>query len=372
MASNGRPLATGPSAAWRPRLQDGALRAAAWAGQQPALRAVAMIWNRLLDEGCGLLAPALRPVLREERLVAVPRQASGFDLYRVTRAGALPVALPDTGAGRPSKRVELRLRADQVLERALELPGASRDYLPTIIDHRLDRLTPWRRDRVVYGYAVTGEADGGATLHVRVGLASADLLDGLTGALRAAGLQPTVVATGADDPAAPPLIRFGGGNEALQRPAWQARLGFVWLAGTSALCGIAVASLVWSATVDERRGEAERHLAKARRLIREAAGGDGAAADAAFGDKRPDTATVVLIDKLATTLPDTTYLRELALSPHEVRLAGTSADAPALIPLLERAGLFEVRFTAPVSRGDDRRDAFEITADRAPATPEAP
>jgi general secretion pathway protein L len=356
--------------AWHRRLNGGASEIAAWAGRQFALRAIGKTWNRLLDEACALIAPALGPMLRDDGLVAVPREGAGFDLHRVTRAGVTRMSMPEPGPKTVRKSVELRLRADQVLERSLSLPGASRDYLPTIIDHRLDRLAPWRRDRVVHGYALTGDTDGGATLQVRVVIASADLVHELTASLRASGLEPVVITTGADDPAGRPPIRFGG-EQAPRRPAWQARFGRIWLSATAVLCGLAVASMLWATAVDARRVEAERHLAKARRLIREASENGSAMADPSFADKRPENATVLLIDKLAATLPDTTYLRELALTPGEVRWAGTSADAPALIPLLETAGLFDVRFTAPVSRGDDRKDAFEITADRAPPAPDA-
>lgn len=352
-------------------LNDGASALAGRARRQPALRAIGTAWGRLLDEACALLAPAAARFAGVDRLVAVPRATAGFDLYRVTRSGMIPVNPPASEAGRPGGRAELRLRADQVLERSLTLPGASRDYLPTIIDHRLDRLTPWRRDRVVYGYAVTGELERGATLQVRVVLASADLVRDLTASLRASGFEPAGIGIGAEDPSRPSPIRLGGAGDA-ERPAWQRRFGRVWLVGTASLSGLAVVSTLWAMAADDRRMDAERQLTKARLLIREAAVGGSTATDPAFADKRPETATVVLVDTLATTLPDTTYLRELSLTPHEVRLAGTSADAPALIPLLEKAGLFDVRFTAPVSRGDDRKDTFEITAERAPATPEAP
>lgn len=331
----------------------------------PWMRGPHRVWHRLLDEACDLIAPAFTRFAKPMRLVAVSREAGGVDLFAVVGESVTPVASPpaDRTARIP---VELRLRSDQMLERSLVLPAASRDYLDAIVDHRLERLVPWRREAILYGYTV--EVGDGGTLTVRVLLTSAEIVAGPLAALQALGLTPARIGGEADRPGAPLRIPFGRGS-AVQRPVWHGRFGRLWLAATTACCLLAVGATIFAIDADAHRAEADRHLVKARRLIREAAEANAPDALPILADKRPERATMVLIDRLAAALPDTSYLRELAVTPQDVRLVGSAADAPALIPVIEQAGFFNVRFTGPVSRGDDKRDTFEITADRVPKMP---
>jgi general secretion pathway protein L len=73
----------------------------------------------------------------------------------------------------------------------------------------------------------------------------------------------------------------------------------------------------------------------------------------------------LLIDRLATLLPSDTFLNRLEISVAEVRLSGVSADAPALIGMLEaEEGLAEVSFGG--SR-DTRRPGPRFVRDRCKA-----
>ena len=115
-------------------------------------------------------------------------------------------------------------------------------------------------------------------------------------------------------------------------------------------------------------------LVKARRLLKAATMGDvGERERALLEAKSPDRAVVVLVDKLARSIPADTYLKEMSIASDKVRLVGVTANAPALVGEIETTGLTNVRFTSAVTREKDEKDSFEITADRpAPPAAEAP
>jgi general secretion pathway protein L len=127
-------------------------------------------------------------------------------------------------------------------------------------------------------------------------------------------------------------------------------------------CGAAVYS---SRQASQRIIELDATLAKARnRLV--TASGSTAERDQDFafiGAKQLNEARFYLIDRLAAILPDNTYLDELDIEPGSIRMAGSSTDVSSLVKLLETDASFsDVKFAAPVTRQEDGRDRFEITA----------
>ncbi|MFD1702467.1 PilN domain-containing protein, partial [Methylopila henanensis] len=100
--------------------------------------------------------------------------------------------------------------------------------------------------------------------------------------------------------------------------------------------------------------------------------GGGSREASLIAEKRPETAAVTFVDRLASALPDGAALRELELDGARVRLAGDAEAAPELIGLLEATGALRgAHFAAPVQRRPDGRDGFEIAAERTPAVPRA-
>ena len=62
-------------------------------------------------------------------------------------------------------------------------------------------------------------------------------------------------------------------------------------------------------------------------------------------------AAVTVLDELTRVLPDDSWLEQLTLRSAEVQLRGYSANASAVIALLEGSDVFEnVEFRAPVTR----------------------
>ena len=338
-------------------------------------------WMTLVEAFCATIDPYLSRYFPDIRLVAVVASSGALELNRAAKGEVTFLGSPeafgaDTRAALASARwtaVELRLRPDQVLQRSLSLPAASREFLPAIIEHKLERLTPWRPDRVLYGYRVLDEAEA-TGLTVALSATSKDFVTAPLAALGSLGLAPTAIGV-EDGPLATP-IRVN----LLRGPSKAARIDSRRMVSRIALATFAVLGVIWLATslmasgADDAAQVASVRLMKARRLLKTASLGDvGERERALLEEKRPERATVVLVDKLAAAIPADTYLKELSIGDDKARLVGVTTNAPALVGELEATGLRNVRFTAAVTREKDGKDSFEISADRvAPNVAETP
>ncbi len=331
-------------------------------------------WARLVEAFCQSIEPLLERVFPDLRLVAVADDTGVLALHRLGRDGAaalgtLQAMAPEALAGLVATRwsaVELRLPATQILERKLSLPAASREFLAPILEHRLDRLTPWRPDRVLYGFRTESEGASTGSVAVTLTATSRDLVAVPLQRLDGAGLVPTAIGADAGELQRPLAVNLLGGGAATPPRAESRRfVSHIALAvgGLLLLAFIGSAVLAGSAAGD--RDAAAQRLAKARRLLRAASFGNvGSREQAMLEGKQPARSTVVLIDMLSSSIPVDTYLKELTIQPDKVRLVGSSGNAPALIGKLEAAGLNNVRFTSTIARDHAGRDDFELSADR--------
>lgn len=338
-------------------------------GASPLVAKVGGAVSLLLDAFVAALEPRLGRFLDRSRRVAVV-EGDGLALYevregRVTPRGPFDGAAPKEFSGRG---LELRLPPHLFLARTLRLPDAGRDYLGPILSHRLERLTPWRPDRVLYGYDVPEPAGPDGTIAVDLLATSADLVAPHLDALTGAGLEVTALGSSAaplDAPLAIDLYRGrpgAGGASPLRRPvALAAALAF------GLLIPACLAAALLADSAETEQAETGSHLAALRSRLAARSGPGGTREAALLAAKRPESSTLVLIDRLSTALPDGTVLRELDADGSKVRVVGRSDDAAALIGLLEgQGGLSAVRFAAPVIRDAERREAFDIVASRAP------
>lgn len=296
------------------------------------------------------------------RTVAVAN-GEELELYEVSAAGATkPLQKAPKARG---GAVELRLPASSVLTKTLSLPAAGRDFVEPILEHRLEKLVPWTPDRVLYGYHVTGEAESGE-LEVDFAATSRDVADRWIAKAEAAGLTPTAVGSAAEPIERPLSLDLWRGQK---DPIGQRARTFVRGAAIAAavvivpLLGLSFYTLHSAETYAT---DIETRSTAARRALAEAVGaGAGSREAGLIAAKKPETAAVVLMDRLSRTIPEDTVLRDLEVGEGRVRLAGSSAAAPALIGTLEASGVVRgARFAAPVTRTPDGRDAFEILAAR--------
>ncbi|WP_020188165.1 PilN domain-containing protein [Methylopila sp. 73B] len=312
-----------------------------------------------------VVAPLAARFARGPRRVAVAEDGA-LALYDAPIGAPAKHLAPKDGAARGPVQGELRLPAGAVLTRTLSFPAATRDYLDAVIENRLERLTPWAPERVLYGYRASDAADG--SLDVRFVAASREVADSWIAKAAAIGFTPTALG-GAGEPLDAPLSvdLWRGGRDPFRRRVRRG-LAIAAVAVVGALVPLAAGSYWALHRAEERLADLERRSQAARRTLMQASGG-GAREHDLMAEKRPETAVVTLVDKLAAALPDGTALRDLEIDPERVRLAGVSNAAPELIGLLTASGaLPEARFSAPVTRNADGRDGFEIVG-RRPAGP---
>lgn len=333
-----------------------------------------MLLSKLLDAFVDMLAPAFARFAPPVRWVAVV-EPDGLVLHEIKRGrAALTVRSGETGAdgARLAERarggaVELRLPPDQVLQRTLSLPQAGREFVEQIIEHRLGRLTPWTPDKVLYGFRIAGEAGADGQMSVEFAATSTDLAAAAASRLKAFGLAPTALGTAAEPIEAPLRLDLFRGARSAAQPRLRRATALAAIAAASVLAPLCLLSF-WLAHAGEQRvRSAETRILAARARLQAASGGaaERGRDQALLEAKRPETSVLVLMDRLGAAVPSNTFLRELEIELDKVRLVGHSADAPALIGLLEAdPGLAKVRFAAPVTRDEENRDGFDIVAAR--------
>ena len=199
-----------------------------------ALAAITGTWATIVEAFCATIDPYLSRWFPDLRLVASVGPSGALELTRTlkneaTFLGPSDAIDADARAALSAARftaVELRLRPDQVLRRSLSLPAASREFLASIVEHKLERLTPWRPERVLYGTRILDEGDGG-TLTVELLATSKDIVAVPLQALGALGLVPTAIGIEdgpRDDPAArQPAARRAEGRAGRLAPHGLAR-----------------------------------------------------------------------------------------------------------------------------------------------------
>jgi general secretion pathway protein L len=336
---------------------------------------VAGLVSKLLDAFVDILEPLFTRFASQARWIAV-MEADGFSIYEVRKGHPTLRAHGNVDDGmaefvRPGRgsTIELRLPQDQVLHRTLRLPAAGRNFLERIVEHRLERLTPWNPEKVLYGFRIVGEEGSDGTITVAFAATSSDIVAEPVRRLQKLGLLPTALGTAAEPIDAPLGVDLYRGQHSAGRSQIRRSLTLALSAVAIVLAPACLASF-WLAHASETRlRSVEERLAKARARLPV---GAGAKAEQARGrdralieTKRPGTSIVVLIDVLGSALPSNTFLRELDIDLAKVRLVGRSDSAPALIGLLEaQEALVKVQFAAPVIRDSENRDDFEIVATR--------
>lgn len=332
-----------------------------------ALLRLTSTWDRLIAALCDVLAPLLARVARERRLIAVATLDGDLHLSTLVEGDLVPLTgatMEDRLAGTRWTFIDLRLPAEQVLVRHLTLPAASRDFLAAIVEHRLDRLSPWDPSQVLYGFSATPAADG-TQLAVSVAIASREAAARPVERLARLGLRPSAIGSTEAPLETPPATNLLAGRAEDGPTHLRHMMSRLAAALLIVSCLAALGSALWQSQANDRLVEVQSKLTRAQHMLRAMVRGHKGGTEAAMlFAKQPDQSVAVLLNRLAATLPSDTYLREMTLSPDKLRLVGSSANAPAVIGLLDRAGLFNARFTSPVTRGKDERDAFEITAER--------
>lgn len=307
---------------------------------------------------------------------AIAPPASGdLAFYRVSRRGSvllghgsnLPEPVRRAFRGRGNADIELRLRADRVVTTQMKVPAEASGFAAEIVASRLDRLTPWRPEKLLHGFHAAAKPGIDGQVTVDVVATSREIVAAGIARLAAFGLVPARVGS-AGQPIGERLLidLLNGENDGLRKTRRRriaaATLAVLFLT----LAGFLGSTVALSLSTREVT-DAQAALDATRRKMVGAPGSSSARErDAAMlAGKTPEQASFVLIDRLAVLLPETTYLDELDILPQSLRLAGTSTEASALVAILEaEPALSQASFAAPVTRQEDGRDRFDISVVR--------
>ena len=320
-----------------------------------------------------MVEPAVSRFSRAQRWLAVEDDNENLTFYQTrgarTRLFGRGEVLDDRQRRVLSSRgiddVELRLSADKLISTAIPLPTVGIDHIEQIIAHRLDRLTPWNPDQLLYGFASAAKAGMPEQIVVDFSATSHDIAANSIRRLEAFGLQPSRLGSAAEPIDSRLRIDlFRGRND----KARQRRRKIIFLVVAAIPVISIIAFLVTSYFLFESNqhlDDLDQRLATARQAL---ANGSANPANrqrdlALMGAKTRDSAQFTLIDRLATIIPDTAFLEELNVDANGLRLVGSSTDASALIQILETDPRFaEASFVAPVTRQADGRDRFDLSA----------
>lgn len=302
--------------------------------------------------------------------VIVEEQAGGLVLHerggrRERRVGALETPQARAVlASRRGARLLLRVPGSAVLERPLSLPLAAETALDSIVAHEIDRISPFAATEVAWTYAVERRDRAAGRLELRIALLPRAAVAEAVGRLRDLGATATSVlaprSTGGDwriDLAAAGRPRRRGANA---RTAAALAAACALLAASSAALPFV---LQYTAIhhEEDRIAQLRPQVAQVEALRRQVAGRAGALDVVAAESARAGQVLNVLAT-LTTLLPDNTHLTSLGLRQRVLTLAGRSASAARLIPLLSADPAFgNAGFAAPVTRAEGvQGDVFSI------------
>jgi len=318
----------------------------------------------------GILAGLIaewQAALQARRSVAVSDQGDHFMIHGSSSLSAQAVAkLPaservvrDRPEALRKHLIIFELASEHVITRHLTLPLTAREFIAGIVQHQIDRLSPWPAAQAIYAIDVKTHSTDAGMLDVAVLITSRSRVEEACEALTLAGLSPQRVAARPDGDTTAPLMTLWTSPSQISR-----RLSYslpqIIGAGLAAMVLLSVMTSAWAIyTADEILSEREAMAAQRAGLAKRGpATGEWKALEAlnplqkAWAYKERAVAAVDVLESLTHALPDSAYLTELRLENGNLRLIGLASDAPSLIAPLEHSGDFsDVHFFAPTTKG---------------------
>lgn len=283
--------------------------------------------------------------------------------FRLDGADPLPPAVALALRGR---EVELALDPTRFLSRPLDLPQGATPFLDGIVRAQMDRLTPWSAAEAAFGWTLPEPAEDGR-IRVLVAATARARLRPCLDTLKALGARRTTFTTCLAPGDAPLVIRTGAAEQ-VQGSGRPRQILIGILAGAALAASLASAFNGFAAGgLDADLQALDQRIAAHRRAIASARGGqdtDGAALRTLERLKGERAATVLVLEALSEVLPDDTFLTGLLIEGGKVELTGISAEAPALVRLLEDTRRFSAAtFVAPTTRQPgEAGERFQIEA----------
>jgi general secretion pathway protein L len=238
----------------------------------------------------------------------------------------------------------LILEGRGVLARHLSLPLAAEDNLAQVLAFEMDRQTPFKPEQVRFDHRVASRDIQARTLGIDLLIAPRARVDTALAPVQTAGLSLDAIDTLMSDDRRsgynllPPEARA----ERSQRDRY-----INWI------LAVVVVVLAWTAmstsirnrerALQELSAEVERVKVEARRvgLLEKELGEAVSGANFLTELKQVHPVTIDLVRDLTERLPENTALQRLSVNRGEVQIQGVSAEASALITILQKSQLIE-------------------------------
>lgn len=267
----------------------------------------------------------------------------------------------------------LVLPSGGVLRPTVRLPNASERTLRSALKYELEKLSPVPPEQVYFDFNVTRRNRESNSAEVELRIIRRDIVDEAVRRTHAAGFGVAAIRFEGD---ARPAGKnsFPVDRSAYLRDQWRRRRAAVL--GIAALVLLVAALLaaylrgaeISSDLADQVSNEGMR-AARVEQLQRRI---ERATAQLAFlGEQKKSPLFVAVLDDVAHTLPDGTWLTEFDLSGSKIRIEGYSRSASELIAIFDRSGRFaNTQFAAPVTQGAAPGiERFDLTFELAGAPP---
>jgi general secretion pathway protein L len=284
--------------------------------------------------------------------------------FRLLHGRPEPALTAEWQAALRGSHVDILMRPDQVLFRAIDFPKQATDFLDGMIRAQIDRLTPWPASEVEFG-TTPPVPIAGERIAMTVAATSKQKIQPL---LRiAADCGAASVAGLVDEPeaAADPIKLFdraltGGAGGAIDF----ARMLRMTLVGAAFAAAASLAISAYAGNrLDAEQQELQHRISQRRAALR-ISEPSGSADTLLAKRKQTSPSSVMVLEEISRVLPDTTFVTELRVEGDKMQVIGLTQDAPSLIRLLEQSPQFaRATFFAPTTRSQsDPGERFHIEA----------
>lgn len=278
-----------------------------------------------------------------------------------------PALTAEWQAALRGSHIDILMRPDRVLFRAVDFPKQATDFLDGMIRAQIDRLTPWPASEVEFGTTPPVPV-GGERVALTVAATSKQKILPLLRIAADCGAASVAGSVVEPEAAAAPIKLFdraltGGASGRID----VARMLRMLLLGTAVAAAASFAiSAYFGGWLDAEQQELQHRIVQRRAALRSSE--PGSAETLLAKRKQTQPSSVVVLEEISRVLPDTTYVTELRVEGDKMQVIGLTQDAPSLIRLLEQSPQFaRATFFAPTTRSQsDPGERFHIEAHIAP------
>ena len=267
-------------------------------------------------------------------------------------------SLADTKAYRG--KTLLLISKGRGLRRVLSVPRAARQEIRQLLSHQIERLTPYTKDEVRFGYRILDQASGGPELAVELTVIPEAEVERGQSLSRHLALEPEMLCLERTEDHSVLSPDLFGRKEAGSRPAIVKWATIALATANAAMLFLLLAAPILSdaKAVTELRALVATETLEAQVVGRLRERIAVLEAEALFlpGQREAVPLKLPIIERLTTAIPDDAWLDALTITNERARLSGSARSTSAVLKGLEASSVFsDVRYAAPVRR-DATRD----------------